>query len=1009
MKRKTVFKAILLSFLVTYTVCEEEPNHLFTKSYSEVAAGFKNPSARHADVPLRSRQHKFPVHTAPVTESSSSDDERIGSLDGRILLASADGLNPRKWNTDVGYDKIKKASTMRKLAVRRSARKQKVVNSSRGARRLSSSSVSKDSKGKDKIVLQTTFLSSSKGEPNKRKIYAPLRLSILPTEETVIPSVDTADTESDDDTGEGDEEKSSHSNDHKDDTLPHGEPKVAGHEGSTRHGGTSAIPQHKMAVYPGMKTSSDLRWKASYDHAKVDESKKVKHSKKKKEKSDSKTEEPAGSHSPAAIVAGILAGILVLWFILNVFPRWWRIFKKQWRERYGREFGKNDPAMGYLSEELSEEEVIFDRAAMERNKKSSMSTSPKSTPNTSPGRPKSTSASYQPTDHETQEQKIWTLTTTPKSTPLMVVPTLDDTPSTEVWTINEISESNSLDSSFTTSSLSDLSACNWTQTETPRSASLTAVSSMSLTSELDICSSDLQSLTPSLTLQFNTTEETIPSSFPSATRSRLDPYTPSELTIPESSLTPNPSTSKEFSNLCLLPSASDELTRSLSMATDSTSSSTESCKTPVAPRNEVVITMDDDDDKEIIYTSEKSQHEDMTTVNDVHKETSREELVIRMEHADGEDESLMLSESEAASVEMIYRNNKLRMDNATDDAVIDIVSSNDENEGPFSVNDDYKNEKTTLTLPTIPPPTASTELRQGKSLIGGRKALENRRFIKHLISEQESTGFKRDLNTAISRILGEKKRLEDKNKGKRNVIKNQTQEAKYSLAESILRAKSMIMNENVVKERDKRSFLCRQVIQQTLSYPVRPTIRPRRTLAQEIAFAKEIILPGHPHPRTAVRTKVERQVRCEHESINPMDKGASTSNSETRTMYLSDKDYHKWKLIHEDVEIKKAKGINPGAFVPGLKLAEDFYDFPLPAIDHDKNPQAGCRCYYCRKHNKKARGRRFFKLPRKLLPFKSKSSTKQSRPDSESYSLPSSAAVGPSTFSAANGSSGLNA
>ena len=78
----------------------------------------------------------------------------------------------------------------------------------------------------------------------------------------------------------------------------------------------------------------------------------------------------------------------------------------------------------------------------------------------------------------------------------------------------------------------------------------------------------------------------------------------------------------------------------------------------------------------------------------------------------------------------------------------------------------------------------------GKSLIGGRKALENRRFIKHLISEQGSTGFKRDLNTAISRILGEKKRLEDKNRGKRNVIKHlQTQDTKYSLGESILRAK----------------------------------------------------------------------------------------------------------------------------------------------------------------------------------------------------------------------------
>ena len=77
----------------------------------------------------------------------------------------------------------------------------------------------------------------------------------------------------------------------------------------------------------------------------------------------------------------------------------------------------------------------------------------------------------------------------------------------------------------------------------------------------------------------------------------------------------------------------------------------------------------------------------------------------------------------------------------------------------------------------------------GKSLIGGRKALENRRFIKQLISEQESTGLKRDLNTAISRIMGEKKRLADKNKGRRNVIKQQTQETKNSLAESILRAK----------------------------------------------------------------------------------------------------------------------------------------------------------------------------------------------------------------------------
>ena len=77
----------------------------------------------------------------------------------------------------------------------------------------------------------------------------------------------------------------------------------------------------------------------------------------------------------------------------------------------------------------------------------------------------------------------------------------------------------------------------------------------------------------------------------------------------------------------------------------------------------------------------------------------------------------------------------------------------------------------------------------GKALIRGRKALENRRFIKHLISEQDSTGFKSDLNAASSRILGEKRNLVDKNKVKRLVMKHQTLETKHSLIDSILRAK----------------------------------------------------------------------------------------------------------------------------------------------------------------------------------------------------------------------------
>ena len=120
-------------------------------------------------------------------------------------------------------------------------------------------------------------------------------------------------------------------------------------------------------------------------------------------------------------------------------------------------------------------------------------------------------------------------------------------------------------------------------------------------------------------------------------------------------------------------------------------------------------------------------------------------------------------------------------------------------------------------------------------------------------------------------------------------IETENAQGKASYIFFFVPLQSMIMNENVDKERDKRSFLCRQVIQQTLSYPVRPALRSQRTLAQEIAFAKEIILPGHAHPRAAVRTKAKRQARCQ-------DKGASVSNLETKTKCMNHKDYQKWKV-----------------------------------------------------------------------------------------------------------------
>ena len=87
------------------------------------------------------------------------------------------------------------------------------------------------------------------------------------------------------------------------------------------------------------------------------------------------------------------------------------------------------------------------------------------------------------------------------------------------------------------------------------------------------------------------------------------------------------------------------------------------------------------------------------------------------------------------------------------------------------------------------PDITSYIILSGKSMIGGRKALENRRFIKHLTSGQHSSGFHGDLNKAVNKIMTGNKLWVDKSKKKRKVIKQQTNETRTSLKENILKAK----------------------------------------------------------------------------------------------------------------------------------------------------------------------------------------------------------------------------
>ena len=241
-------------------------------------------------------------------------------------------------------------------------------------------------------------------------------------------------------------------------------------------------------------------------------------------------------------------------------------------------------------------------------------------------------------------------TDSPTSNPLMAASTVVDDPKTKASVI-DIPDLSSPDTSFTCSSLSD--DFSWLLGTPQSSSSLTSVSSLEMTSEPNICSpsspmvSEPEILTQSASLTSLppdtkiTIESPVSPTFqpevsidapistptisltiePEVITSDLPSTRPVTCAVPQPTvpvtvqlLTPN-STPKQSSSLNLTASVSDNSTMIISMTTESSSSSRESCKTPVAPRDEVVIAIEDDEDEVFIYASEKSRTED--TVIDI--------------------------------------------------------------------------------------------------------------------------------------------------------------------------------------------------------------------------------------------------------------------------------------------------------------------------------------------------------------------------------------------------------
>ena len=207
-----------------------------------------------------------------------------------------------------------------------------------------------------------------------------------------------------------------------------------------------------------------------------------------------------------------------------------------------------------------------------------------------------------------------------------------DAPVADSYAVIDIPDLSSPDTSFTCSSLSDV--FSWFSGTPKSSSSLTSVSSLDMTSAEPEASSLISepethssSLTPNSTealepkpeLNYHHIEPEVVTDAPSSEPSILLTIEPESSlptaesqTLLESSPLMYPATPKHCSSFDLTASASHKSTQTLSLATESGSSSRESCKTPVAATGDVVLTIQDDEDEVVLHASKKLRAETTT-------------------------------------------------------------------------------------------------------------------------------------------------------------------------------------------------------------------------------------------------------------------------------------------------------------------------------------------------------------------------------------------------------------
>lgn len=336
-------------------------------------------------------------------------------------------------------------------------------------------------------------------------------------------------------------------------------------------------------------------------------------------------------------------------------------------------FGDND----------SDDEAIFERKVAACQTKASKSKS------------KGSSPADQTINFPPHPATTWT-ESTPRDGSSMPMSAATDSPSVEVWIVNETS--GSLLSPASLSPMSEPST--WSPNETPSYTPRDATSATSLTSESDSWTSSKNSkLTAIPTLATATAcEETWTATDETGSTHLAARDAPATHTTQA-----EVSTSASAESSSLSKDSGESVTYRIPIETNTTNSSTDSCKTPVAPLNEVVITMEDDEEMklvlvssnecssgEILYMSGNSVTKDSMDVNG------------NVPGRDYEGKSLVGSEYESSSGELIYSSEQTKMNSMTDvDKTVTSCAVPCAGGPP-------------LPPSPIAPPKASTELRRGK-------------------------------------------------------------------------------------------------------------------------------------------------------------------------------------------------------------------------------------------------------------------------------------------------------